>query len=117
LLNSEQPYAFAGLWEWWTGAEGEELETCTILTTQANEVVSPVHERMPVIIEPADYDLWLDCETGHASDVRSLLRSYPAALMSSHPVSKRVNDVRNDDAECTAQSKLSALDQSGGRRA
>ena len=80
------------------------------LTTPKRIVASPVHDRMPVILEPEDYDLWLERQVGNASAVRQLLRPYPAALISSHPVSRRVNDVRHDDAECAAHYNLSLLD-------
>ena len=62
-LQDEQPFAFAGLWERWrgpAGSDGPPLESCTIVTTLANELCRPLHERMPVILEPADYDRWLE---------------------------------------------------------
>lgn len=59
-LRSKQPFAFAGLWEHWKPAEGESLETCTIITTEPNDLMAPIHNRMPVILAPAAYDQWLD---------------------------------------------------------
>jgi putative SOS response-associated peptidase YedK len=109
-LRDGRPFAFAGLWECWRGADGEPVETCAILTTEANEVLRPVHDRMPVILAPEDYDLWLARRVGNASDVRLLLRPYPAALMTSHPVGRRMNDVRHDDEGCAAHYNLSLLD-------
>jgi len=97
-LKSGEPYAFAGLWESWRPKEGEALETFTILTTDPNELMEPVHNRMPVILEPKDYDRWLDPETKDRPPV-DLMRPYPAERMRSWPVSARVGNVRNNDAE------------------
>ena len=73
---------------------GEAIESCTIITTQANAVVAPIHARMPVILALDDHASWLD----PANDARPLLRPYPAEAMTAYPVSPRVNAVRNDDA-------------------
>jgi putative SOS response-associated peptidase YedK len=83
----------AGLWERWRGPDGVELETCTILTTGANALVAPVHDRMPVIVDPADYECWL---RGSADEAAALLRPAPAGELALHPVSLAVNNVRND---------------------
>ena len=90
-----QPFAFAGLWERWRGPEGE-VETCTILTTEANAVLGPIHDRMPVILDPACYDRWLDPAQPRAEE---LLRPCPDEWLEAFPVSTRVNNVRNDAAE------------------
>jgi putative SOS response-associated peptidase YedK len=97
-LKSGEPYTFAGLWDRWQGKDKETLETFTILTTDPNELMEPVHNRMPVILEPKDYDRWLDPETKERPPV-DLLRPYPAERMRSWPVSDRVGNVRNNDAE------------------
>ncbi len=89
------PFAFAGLTERWLSPEGEVLDTCTIITTQANALLAPMHDRMPVIVAPADYDRWLDVAV---ADVADILAPYPAAQMTYYPVSTRVNAVRHDDA-------------------
>ena len=101
------PFAFAGLWESWTapaGLEnaGETVETYTIVTAAANDKLRPIHHRMPVIVDPADYDTWL---TGDAADARALLRPYPPDDMAFYRVSTRVNAVRNDDEDCVAPLK------------
>jgi putative SOS response-associated peptidase YedK len=96
-LKSGKPYAFAGLWETWKGKENEALETFTILTTDPNELTEPMHNRMPVILEPKDYDRWLDTDGTDRAPVE-LLRPYPAEEMRSWPVSDRVGNVRNNDA-------------------
>lgn len=89
----------AGLWETWHAADGSELDSCTILTTTPNELMAPIHNRMPVIIEPADYDLWLN-PGDRPEDALHLLRPYPAHKMSFYPVSSHVNSPRNDDPHC-----------------
>jgi putative SOS response-associated peptidase YedK len=99
-LQEDQPFAFAGLWEQWESPQNEILETCTILTTEANEVLRPVHNRMPVILHSDDYDRWLDPSVDMASKLLPLLRPYPADEMASYAVSKVVNRVSSDRPEC-----------------
>ena len=97
-LESGEPYAFAGLWESWKPKEGDALETFTILTTDPNELMEPIHNRMPVILEPQDYDRWL--EPGDpARPPLDLLRPLAAEKMRAWPVSERVGNVRNNDPE------------------
>ncbi|HSZ16719.1 MAG TPA: SOS response-associated peptidase [Terracidiphilus sp.] len=103
-LRSSEPYAFAGIWESWKPKEGEALETFTILTTDPNELMEPIHDRMPVILEPRNYDRWL--EVGDpAQPPTDLLRPYPAEKMRAWPVSDRVGNVRNDDPDLLAESQ------------
>ena len=93
-------FAFAGLWEAWRdGAhEGSEwLRTCTIVTGKPNEVAAPIHDRMPVILEPEAWAKWLGEEPAVALELLALLRPYPAEKMRAYPISNRVNSVRNDD--------------------
>jgi putative SOS response-associated peptidase YedK len=94
-MKSGGPFAMAGLTERWLSPEGEVLDTCAIVTTQANALLAPLHDRMPLIIAPEDYARWLDRDE---DDVGDLLRPYPAEAMACYPVSTRVNAVRNDDA-------------------
>jgi putative SOS response-associated peptidase YedK len=89
-----QPLGFAGLYDRWLSPEGDVLDTCTIVTTDANRLLRPVHDRMPVIIAPADYARWLDPAN---ADVSALIAPYPDAALTFHPVSTRVNSVRHDD--------------------
>jgi putative SOS response-associated peptidase YedK len=100
-LTGNQPYAFAGLWERWQPKNAEPLETFTILTTDPNPLVEPMHNRMPAILEPADYSRWLE-----AGDVArppvDLLRPLPAAKMLSWQVGDRLGNVRNNDPELLA---------------
>jgi putative SOS response-associated peptidase YedK len=102
-VNDGELFAFAGLWERWKDANGKPLETCSILTTTPNAVTSSVHDRMPVILNPDNYDVWLDPGFADAAALSELLRPYDARLMRSYPVSARVNHVVNDDAGCSAR--------------
>jgi len=83
------------LWERWQGPQGT-LETCAIITTEANEVMRPIHERMPVVLEPVDYARWLDCRSDH--DVGELLRPCDAEMIGAAKVSTAVNNARNESA-------------------
>jgi putative SOS response-associated peptidase YedK len=85
------------------------VETCSILTTVANAVTSAVHDRMPVILEPDSYDLWLAPSVKSVSAVSELLKPYDARPMRSYPVSARINQVLNDDPECSAPIELIQL--------
>lgn len=97
------PFAFAGLWERWQGGDGSDVETMTIVTTEAAPEIAPLHHRMPVILDPENFRSWL---TADAGTVAPLMRPYDGArTIVHHPVSKRVNNVRNDDA-----SLLDAID-------
>ena len=99
-LRDGQPFAFAGLWEHWTGPHGEALDTCTILTTAPNELLRPIHNRMPVILDPQEWDLWLDPAVQDPARLQPLLRPYPADQMIGFPVSQVVNHPANDHAAC-----------------
>jgi len=94
-------FAFAGLWERWDRTpDGRPLETFTIITTAANAVVAPIHDRMPVILDAADHEAWLDVDGVGASDAARLLKPSPPEEMTAHAVSRHVNAVRNDDPRC-----------------
>ena len=104
-LASGQPFAFAGLWETWHGPppqEGPPLESCTIITTSANDLAAKVHDRMPVILHEQDYDLWLDPAVNDKERLKSLLVPYPAEEMAVERVSTLVNSVKNEGPECLA---------------
>jgi len=98
-VNGGELFAFAGLWDRWRGSSGNAVETCSILTTTPNAVTSPVHDRMPVILNPDSYDLWLDPGMQNVAAVSDLLKPYDARQMRCYPVSTRINHVTNDDAE------------------
>ncbi len=95
------PLAFAGLWERWRG-EDESLHSCTIVTTDAGPDVEAVHDRMPVILEGAALDQWLDPRPDRGLDPAAVLGPAPAGTLVHHPVDPRVGDVRNDHAELVA---------------
>ena len=96
--RDERPFGFAGLWERWEGEGGHVINSCAILTTEANEVLRPVHDRMPVILHPDDYELWLGAEAREFGLVKELLRPYPAEEMVGYPVGSGVNSPRNQGA-------------------
>lgn len=87
-----RPFAMAGLWERWQGPEGAAVESCTLITTGANALVSSIHDRMPVILRPGDFDLWLDPAVQAGESLLPLLRPFPQEEMTAFPVSLRVND-------------------------
>jgi len=95
-------FAMAGLWEQWTGPEGEEIDSATIMTTAANGLLAPIHERMPAVLAPEHYDAWLDAEAVPAEDARALLAPAPEDMLEAYPISGRVNRVSNDDAAILA---------------
>lgn len=101
-MKSGELFAFAGLWERWVDPEGTPLETCTILTTEANALVAPFHDRMPVILDPSDYDRWLDPTLQDPGSIQPLLCPYPPERMQIVPVSTLVNSPKNDVPECLA---------------
>jgi putative SOS response-associated peptidase YedK len=105
-VNDGQLFAFAGIWDRWRNPSGNPVETCSILTTTPNAVTSAVHDRMPVILDPDNYDLWLDPGMRDVSVASDLLKPYDARLMRCYPVSTRINHVANDDAECSAPVQL-----------
>lgn len=92
------PMAFAGIWEHWQSPEGSELESCSIITTQANAALAPVHHRMPVILDQADWETWIDTSETLCKDALKLLVPSADDLLDVVPVSTRVNAVANDDA-------------------
>ncbi|SRR5579883_1960728 len=97
-LVDRQPFAFAGLWERWQGEEAP-VETCTVLTTSANELLEPIHDRMPVMLHAESYDRWLDPTTPLA-ELHQLLQPYEAHQMQRYPVSTTVNRATTDTPEC-----------------
>jgi putative SOS response-associated peptidase YedK len=99
-MTDDRPFAFAGIWEAWRPESGPPLLTCAILTTTANELVRPVHDRMPVIVEPRHYDLWIDRQVQEPAQLTEVLRPLPADAMRAYAVNPWVNDARHDDARC-----------------
>jgi putative SOS response-associated peptidase YedK len=99
-LRDRRPFAFAGLWETWYSPEGDEVRTCTILTTAANSFMEPIHNRMPAILPPEHYDTWLLPDEQPASVLQPLLQPYDPDQMAAYTVSSFVNNPRNDTPEC-----------------
>jgi putative SOS response-associated peptidase YedK len=102
LVRARQgmPFAFAGLWDRWSGGDGDPIESCTIVTTDANDLLRPVHERMPVIIAAPDVSLWLDPEVRLYAELKPLLEPAPSESVEITPVNPRVNRIQNDDDAC-----------------
>jgi len=99
-LKKEPPFAFAGLCDTWKSQDGDELDTFTIITTSANEMIEPIHDRMPVILNPEDEDTWLDPDLDDTETLVDLLKPFPPDRMGAYDVSKTVNSPRNDSPEC-----------------
>jgi putative SOS response-associated peptidase YedK len=97
--TDEPLFAFAGLWETWHSPDGGELESCTILTTTPNELMGQIHNRMPVLLEPEDYEDWLEPGDEPEQGLH-LLRPFPPHKMAAYPVSTIVNNPRNDVPDC-----------------
>lgn len=98
--KSKMPFAFAGLWENWKSPEGEQVRSCTILTTTPNELIQPIHNRMPVLLSQETEALWLDPMTEEAETLTPLLLPAPAEELTTIVVSSHVNSSRNEGAEC-----------------
>lgn len=95
VLKSREPFAFAGLWESWRNPEGDAIRSCTIVTTEANELLRPVHERMPVILPPELEEFWLDTDVTDSAALTDVLSPYPDASMEYYEVSTLVNKAAN----------------------
>jgi putative SOS response-associated peptidase YedK len=108
-VNEGELFALAGIWDCWKCPSGNAIESCAILTTTPNAVTSPVHDRMPVIVEPDSYDLWLDPGMRNVGQASDLLKPYDARLMRCYPISTRINQVANDDEECSARVELAQI--------
>jgi putative SOS response-associated peptidase YedK len=92
VLSSQKPFGFAGLWDTWSSADGKEIKTCTIITTEANELLNPIHDRMPVILKKEDEAMRLDPTIQDPAKLLPLLKPYPAEDMVAYPVSAKVNN-------------------------
>ena len=106
-MADDSPFAFPGLWDRWLDQDNKAIETCTILTTRPNSLVADVHDRMPVMLRPEDYDLWLDPGITDAKRVVDCLKPFDSTLMKKYPVST-LNRPENDDQECAREIPLAA---------
>jgi putative SOS response-associated peptidase YedK len=111
-LQNEECFAMAGLWQRWEGQDGRIIESCNILTTESNALMTPIHNRMPVILAPDHYELWLDCDPAEKERLQQLFRPLPAETMEAYPVSKSVNRPTHDAPDCVTP--LSENPASGG---
>jgi putative SOS response-associated peptidase YedK len=105
-MQDDSLFAFAGIWDRWKDASGNPVETCSILTTTPNSLLAVVHDRMPVILERHNYELWLDPGFEDLNSLSEMLRPFNPDLMKSYPVSTRVNAPKNNDPECAAEIAL-----------
>ena len=99
-LKTGQPFGFAGLWEIWNSPDGSEVLSCTIITTEPNALVREIHNRMPVILQNEDYQIWLSPGEENSKKTDSLLKPFNPNLMEAYPVSKYVNNPKNESSEC-----------------
>jgi putative SOS response-associated peptidase YedK len=99
-MLDDSVFAFAGLWDRWRSSSGEVIESCSILTTDANPLTKDIHDRMPVILKREDYDLWLDPGITDPEQVQDLLHPFDPRLMKKYPLSSAVSNVNNDGPEC-----------------
>lgn len=102
-LKSKEPFAFAGLWEHWQPEEGEAVESCTIVTTEANEFMKSLHERMPVILEPNDEELWINPDEADLAKLQKALKPYPDDALTAYAISDYVNNPRHQGEECSKE--------------
>jgi putative SOS response-associated peptidase YedK len=105
-MKDESPFAFAGLWECWKDPANGPVESCALITTDANDLVRPIHDRMPVILQRNDYAKWLDPEVEDAAELQELLVPFPAEGMKAYPASTFVNKPQNNSPECLAPIKV-----------
>jgi putative SOS response-associated peptidase YedK len=110
-VNDGELFAFAGLWERWKDPNGNWIKSCAILTTTPNAVTAAVHDRMPVILHPDNYDMWLDPGFTDVAAVSEMLKPYDARVMRCFPVSTRVNHTANDDSDCSAPVAVESASQ------
>jgi putative SOS response-associated peptidase YedK len=105
-LKTGKPFAFAGLWEIWPAPDGSEVRSCTIITTQPNQLMEKIHARMPVILPPLVYSSWLDPAEQNPEMISKFLVPYPEEEMEAYPVSRLVNSPDNDVPECIKPANL-----------
>ena len=113
-MKSREPFAFAGLYEYWKTKSGKMLESCTIVTTTPNELMSPIHHRMPVILSPENEAAWLDPEIEDVSKILSMLQPYDSNQMEAFEVSNFVNSPKNQGPLCTKPVETPSIELSDG---
>jgi putative SOS response-associated peptidase YedK len=101
-LQDESPFAIAGLWETWHAGRPDQIDSFTLITTDANEATAAIHDRMPAILDPANYDRWLDPDFDEAAPLVEMLRPLDFAEVKAEPISTYVNNPRNEGPQCIA---------------
>ena len=99
-LKNKEPFGLAGLWDMWRKPDGGKVESFTIITTEPNELIEPIHNRMPVILRPEDEEEWLDASRTAFAKAKSVLKPYPDEMLDTHDVSQIVNSAKYDGPEC-----------------
>jgi len=99
-MKTDEPFAFAGLWEIWHSPDGSQILSTTIITTAPNTLVRDIHNRMPVILQQQHYPLWLDPEEKDPQELANVMGPYPAENMTAYPVSRMVNSPANESPQC-----------------
>jgi putative SOS response-associated peptidase YedK len=107
-MAKDRAFAFAGLWETWHGNDGSALDSCTIVTTDANDLMLPLHDRMPVILPEENFAQWLDPKNENVPELEALLRPYSPTEMTAFPISTLVNSPRNERPECIVPASATA---------
>ncbi|MHA1211469.1 MAG: SOS response-associated peptidase [Candidatus Heimdallarchaeota archaeon] len=102
-MKDKQPFALASIWDCWKSPEEQIVESCSILTTEPNSIIEPIHKRMPVIIDQKDFDQWLNPENIAIDDLKALLKPYDAIKMDAYPVSVYVNSPSNKGEKCITE--------------
>lgn len=102
VLSDKGPFGMAGIWETWSAADGSEIDSVAIITVNANSKLAPIHDRMPVILKPVDYDRWLDSDRFDRQQAEALLRPAQEDLLRAYPISRRVNGVSHNDPAIVA---------------
>jgi putative SOS response-associated peptidase YedK len=110
-LRDERPFAFAGLWERWNKSDGPPIESCTILTTTANDTLKPLHDRRPVILSPNDYGVWLDAGVTDPTKLNYLYEPYPGDELLASPCNPVVNSAKSDCPECIELLKAESVEE------
>lgn len=109
------PFAIAALWDTWMDSHGSEIDSCALVTTEANETLAPIHHRMPVILAEKDWNLWLD-PSATEKELKALLRPAPDDLLEAIPVSTRINSVANDDPSVQTREEIDPAPEKPARR-
>ena len=108
-MGNRETMTLAGLWEAWKNPEdGQWLQSCTIITTDANGLMAPIHDRMPVILGPEDWEKWLGEEPANDNDLKAMLKPFPSERMSTWPIGKAIGNVKNDTADLIERAAVQA---------